>query len=76
MNLPAEDVSFLIQFVENCEAAKVLWRIGKQSDGLFRVVVLLGDKEVAGQPMPKLHQAIKACVETAAVMGAATSLIA
>lgn len=73
--LPAEDVQFLVQFIENCESAGVLWRIGKQGDQLFRVAVLVGNRECTGAPKPKIHQAIKACLETAAVMGAASSIV-
>jgi len=74
MKLPPEDVQFLVQFIENCNAAGVLWKLGKQGDGRYVAAVLVGASVVTGEPSKKLHQAIKACVETAAVMGAAESL--
>ena len=74
MKLPAEDVQFLIQFIENCEESGTLWRIGKGSDGNYVVTALIGTQAVSGAPKPKLHQAVKACVETASVMGAASVL--
>lgn len=74
MKLPPEDVQFLIQFIENAESAGVLWRIGKQSDGNYVATALVGDKAISGAPRPKIHQAVKACVETASVMGAASAL--
>jgi len=74
VKLPPEDVQFLIQFIENCESAGVLWRIGKHGDGNYRAVVLVGDKPVASEPRPKIHQAVKACVQAASEMGAASPL--
>jgi hypothetical protein len=74
VKLPPEDIQFLVQFIENCESAGVRWRIGQQGDARYVVTVLVGAAVVTGKPQPKLHQAIKACVETAAVMGAAESL--
>ena len=78
-SLDNDDKAFLLQFVNNCESAGVLWQVGKLSTDAstekrgpeYVVKALVGTTICLGRN-ERLHRAIKECVSAALPSGKLT----
>lgn len=54
-----EEAEWLIQFINNCRSAGVLWQAGQRSSGDHVVKFIAGEHTFVGQPAARLDQAVR-----------------